>query len=103
VKLWQTALSGALALALLEAATSTTQAAGRVGSLLTALDNVVQRVLSPTVAAIPDLRTKSAAAPSDDDTTGSSTTVTASPASASTTPEWTTSPPTPTTPTATYV
>ena len=61
---WQTVLAGVLALALLEVTVSSNAAAGRVGGLLDATASVVSHVLSPTVAAIPDLRTKGGAAPS---------------------------------------
>lgn len=53
---WRTALAGALALAVLDAAVSSTEAAGRVGGLMKAVAKVVEHALSPTVAAIPDLR-----------------------------------------------
>jgi hypothetical protein len=58
VSAWRTALAGMLGLALLEAAVSSQQAAGRAGSLLTGVAKVVDHVLSPTVPAIPDLRTR---------------------------------------------
>lgn len=56
---WQTVVSGVLALALLEAATSNVKAAGRVGDLFDAVASGLSHALSPSVAAIPDLRTKS--------------------------------------------
>lgn len=55
---WRTALSGMLGLALLDAVVSSNQAAGRVGGLLSGVGKVVEHILSPTVPAIPDLRTK---------------------------------------------
>lgn len=61
---WQTVLSGVLALSLLEAATSSKKAAGRVGDLLDGIASVISHVLSPSVPAIPDLRTKGGAATS---------------------------------------
>lgn len=57
-------MSGVLALALLEAATSSTQAAGRVGSLLSGIAGLVSHALSPAVPAIPDLRHRGGAATS---------------------------------------
>ncbi|WP_405889576.1 hypothetical protein OG762_52445 (plasmid) [Streptomyces sp. NBC_01136] len=54
-------LSGVLGLALLEAALSSNKAAGRIGQLLDGIAGVVSHVLSPTVAAIPDLRHKGGA------------------------------------------
>ena len=69
---WQTVLSGILALAVLEAATSSTKAAGRVGDLFDGIASVVSHALSPSVAAIPDLRTKGGAAtPASDKSSGS--------------------------------
>ncbi len=55
---WRTALAGMLGLALLDAAVSSQRAAGRVGGLLSGVATVVEHVLSPTVAAVPDLRTR---------------------------------------------
>lgn len=54
----QPIISGVLGLALLEAALSSTEAAGRVGQLLDGVASVIAHVLSPTVPAIPDLRHK---------------------------------------------
>jgi hypothetical protein len=64
-----------LALALLEAATSSKAAAGRVGQLLDGIASIVSHVLSPMVPAIPDLRHKGGAASpaSDPSSTGSKT------------------------------
>lgn len=59
---WQTVLSGVLGLALLEAATSSNKAAGRVGDLLDGIASVISHVLSPTVPAIPDRRKSAAGA-----------------------------------------
>jgi hypothetical protein len=70
---WQTVVSGVLALALLEAVTSSTASAGRVGDLFTGIAGVVSHVLSPTVAAIPDLRTKGGASTSSSEKSSSST------------------------------
>lgn len=50
-------VAGVLGLALLDAALSTKGAADRVGGLLGSVAKVVEHVLSPTVPAIPDLRT----------------------------------------------
>lgn len=58
----QPILAGVLGLALLEAATSSNKAAGRVGDLLDGIAGVISHVLSPTVPAIPDLRKSSAGA-----------------------------------------
>lgn len=82
---WQTVLSGVLALAFLEAATSSTKAAGRVGDLFDGIASIISHVLSPAVPAIPDLRTKGGAATSTSDQSSepSSNTVPA---------DWTTSP-----------
>jgi hypothetical protein len=84
-------LSGVLGLALLEASLSSDGASTRVGQLLDGIASIVSHVLSPTVPAIPDLRTKSS-------TTGSSSTSTGSVAPASTSTssktvpaDWTTS------------
>jgi hypothetical protein len=69
---WQTVLSGVIALALLEAVTSSTKAAGRVGDLFDGIASLVSHALSPSVAAIPDLRTKGGAAtPTSDKSSGS--------------------------------
>lgn len=86
---WQTVLSGVLGLALLEVAVSSTAAAGRVGTLLTSVSAVISHVLSPTVAAIPDLRQKGGAAISS---TSGSTTQPATTTSPTMPPDWTTSP-----------
>jgi hypothetical protein len=64
---WQTVMSGVLALALLEAATSSTQAAGRVGAFFHGIAGLVSHALSPTVPAIPDLRKHGGAATSSSD------------------------------------
>lgn len=85
---WQTILSGVLGLALLEVTVSSTASAGRVGSLLTSVSTVISHVLSPTVAAIPDLRTKGGAATSS---TGGSTAQPATATSPTMPPDWTTS------------
>jgi hypothetical protein len=61
---WQTVLSGVLGLALLEAVTSSSAAAGRVGQLFDGVASVISHVLSPAVPAIPDLRQKGGAASS---------------------------------------
>jgi hypothetical protein len=50
-------VAGVLGLALLDAAVSTQGAANRVGGLLGAVAKTIEHILSPTVAAIPDLRT----------------------------------------------
>lgn len=50
-------VAGVLGLALLDAAVSTQGAADRVGGLLGAVAKVIEHILSPTVPAIPDLRT----------------------------------------------
>ena len=52
----KTAAGAMLGLALLDAVTSSNAAAARGGGLFTALATVIEHVLSPTVAAIPDLR-----------------------------------------------
>lgn len=83
---WRALLAGTLALALLEATVSSQAAAQRAGGILTSLAGVVEHVLSPTVAAIPDLREHGGAAPPAAST--------AAPASTSGTllpAEWTTS------------
>lgn len=69
---WQTVLSGVLGLALLEAATSSGKAAGRVGDLFTGIASVISHVLSPAVPAIPDLRHKGTASSTSSQSTGSS-------------------------------
>jgi hypothetical protein len=87
----RTALAGMIGLALLDASVSSQAAAGRVGGLLTAVATVIEHVLSPTVPAIPDLRTRGkAGAIGTADTTGGSLL----PA------DWTTSPTVPAAPTA---
>ncbi len=69
----QTVLGGVLALALLEASTSSNEAAGRVGTLLDHIAGGIAHVLSPSVPAIPDLRHKGGAATSSaTDASGSS-------------------------------
>ena len=72
---WQPILAGVLGLALLEAATSSTKAAGRVGDLFDGVAGLISHALSPTVPAIPDLRHKGGAATSSDKSsdTGSKT------------------------------
>lgn len=50
-------VAGVLGLALLDAAVSTQGAADRVGGLFGSLAKVIEHILSPTVPAIPDLRT----------------------------------------------
>lgn len=67
---WQTVLSGVLALTLLEAATSSTRAAGRVGDLFNGIASVLSHALSPTVPAIPDLRTKGGSTKGSSDSSG---------------------------------
>jgi hypothetical protein len=52
-----------LGLALLEVAVSSTSSAARAGGLLKGVASVIERILSPTVAAIPDLRKHGGAAP----------------------------------------
>lgn len=64
-------LSGVLALALLEAATSSTQAAGRVGKLFDAVASTAAHVLSPKVPAIPDLRQHGGASTTEAQSTSS--------------------------------
>jgi hypothetical protein len=59
---WRAVFSGMVGLALLEAAVSSTAAANRAGGLLKGVATVIEHVLSPTVAAIPDLRTHGGAA-----------------------------------------
>lgn len=68
---WRSILSGVLGLALLDAAVSSQAAAGRVGGLLDGMASVISHVLSPTVAAIPDLRQHGGAAPSSSTSSGS--------------------------------
>lgn len=63
---WRALLAGTLALALLETVVSSQASAQRAGGLLTVLADVVERVLSPTVAAIPDRREHGGAAPKVD-------------------------------------
>lgn len=53
----RSAAVGALSLITLEVVVSSNASAARVGTAATQLASVVQRVVSPTVAAIPDLRT----------------------------------------------
>lgn len=73
---WQTVLSGVLALALLEAGTSSTAAAGRIGSLLSDVAGLISHALSPTVPAIPDLRHRATTAtPTDHPASSGSTTM----------------------------
>lgn len=64
---WQPILSGLLALTLLEAATSSTKAAGRVGDLFDGIASLLSHALSPAVPAIPDLRTKGGSAKTTSD------------------------------------
>lgn len=79
---WRAAVSMVLALAVLEAATSSTLAATRAGGLLKGVATVINHVLSPTVAAIPDLRKHGGAA-----------TTLAAPGGSNTVPaDWTTAP-----------
>ncbi|MFC8717777.1 hypothetical protein [Kitasatospora sp. NPDC057198] len=66
---WRYLLAGTLGLALLEAAVSSQASAERAGGLLTAIAGVVEHVLSPTVAAIPDRRKHGGAAPPADTST----------------------------------
>ena len=84
---WRFLLAGTLSLALLEAAVSSQASAERAGGLLTTLAGVVERVLSPTVAAIPDLREHGGAAPPADTTTATTPATSGSLLPA----EWTTS------------
>lgn len=85
---WRTALAGMLALAVLDAAVSSTAAGGRVGSLLQGVAAVVDHILSPTVAAIPDLRKHGGAALTLPPDTGAGSLIP---------PDWTTSPTAPAT------
>lgn len=85
---------GMLALALLDAGVSSTQAANRVGGLLHGLAVVVEHILSPTVPAIPDLRTHGGAL-GNGESGGAipySSTGTGGAAGSLLPPEWTTSP-----------
>jgi hypothetical protein len=75
-----------IGLALLDAAVSSQQAAGRVGGMLTGLATVLEHVLSPTVPAIPDLRTHGGAAPAVLQNSGAAVTGSLLPV------DWTTSP-----------
>jgi len=75
-----------LGLALLDAAVSSQQAAGRVGGLLTGVATVIEHVLSPTVPAIPDLRTRGGVIRRLDPQPGASATGSLLP------PDWTTKP-----------
>lgn len=59
----RTAAAGMLGLALLETVVSSQASANRVGTLMTALSQVISHLLSPTVAAIPDLRKHGGASP----------------------------------------
>lgn len=52
---WRGVFTGALALIALEAIVRTNQSADRFGGLLVSAANLVDRVLSPAVPAIPDL------------------------------------------------
>lgn len=54
---WRTIFAGMLGLALLDATVSSNDAAGRAGGLLDSVGTVIEHLLSPTVPAIPDLRT----------------------------------------------
>lgn len=82
----QTAIGGALVLAVLDAAVSSTAAAGRVGSIFTSLAKVMEHLLSPTVPMIPDLRKQGPPQSSAPSTSGG-------PAAGSLVPpDWTTSP-----------
>jgi hypothetical protein len=86
-------------LALLDAAVSSQAAANRTGSLMTGVATVIQHILSPTVAAIPDLRTHGGAVT----TSATSSATTAEPATDTTSTdtssaEWTTSASAPTDP-----
>lgn len=92
---WRTALAGMVGLALLDATVSSQQAAGRVGGLLQGVAKTLEHLLSPTVAAIPDLRKHGGAIPqgaSDTSPAGGSGVVGASLLPA----DWTTSPSPPT-------
>lgn len=53
---WRGIFSGALVLIALEAVVRTDRSADRFGSMFTAVAAVVDRVMSPEVPAIPDLR-----------------------------------------------
>jgi hypothetical protein len=86
---WRALLGGMIGLALLEAAVSSQAAANRAGGLLTGVSTVIDHVLSPTVAAIPDLRKH-----------GGAVATTAAPGGSTTLPaDWTTAPAAPTPPT----
>lgn len=70
---WRGVFVGSLALIALQAATSSDRSALRVGSMLEHLAGLVDRVLDPAVAAVPDLRgdqDTSGAAPAPDDGDG---------------------------------
>lgn len=84
----RTAAAGMLGLALLDTVVSSTASANRVGTLLTAVSKVVSHLLSPTVAAIPDLRKHGGA----DVPTAPSTDTTATTDSSLLPASWTTSP-----------
>ena len=79
--------AGMLGLALLDAAVSSTASADRVGTLMTSVSKVVAHLLSPTVAAIPDLRTHGGA-----DVPTAPSTATPSTDSSLLPTDWTTSP-----------
>ena len=53
---WRGAFSGALLLIALEAVLRSNQSADRFGGLITGLAEIAERVISPAVPAIPDLR-----------------------------------------------
>lgn len=55
---WRGVFTGALALIALEAILRTNQSADRFGGLLVSAANLVDRVMSPAVPAIPDLTQK---------------------------------------------
>lgn len=83
---WRYALTGSLALALVDAAVSSNAAATRAGGMFTSLAGVIEHVLSPTVAAIPDLRKHGGAAALQ------SAPQQAAPVGTLVPPDWTTSP-----------
>jgi hypothetical protein len=82
----RTVLAGMLGLGLLEAAVSSTASAGRAGGLLTAVATCINRVLDPTVAAIPDLRKHGGAAKPTSATAITPATLSATSATPSTSP-----------------
>lgn len=89
---WRLMLSGALALALLEATVSSQQAAARAGGLLTGIAGVIERILSPTVAAIPDLRKHGGAGPPLSEGEGDAGPANPTVPGSLVPPDWTTSP-----------